>query len=261
MNSEAIEFIRPTDLVLAAKTRMPSIDNRRLPALSKRMSESADLPSLYVAAQVALRNCWSLDEVKDVKDKHEAIAVYAKQIKDQTLMYYAERIKLRAVERLGELLAEMPDAKSRSAAAEAAGVTKTLANDARSIVTLSAKTRTAMIEKESPPPSVSSMAWRARKQSGGYSEFKTYAARESRHAPTLQSLAYDLVDYLSTAMVDFTSYEIYSTPQQQVITLGLLAKHVKAADIEVARTRIAALMEFLDELDQRLSVRQINEQG
>lgn len=48
-----------------------------------------------------------IDEVKDVRDKAEAIRLYAIQTKDTELENAAAEIKLRAVRRFGDLSKEL----------------------------------------------------------------------------------------------------------------------------------------------------------
>ena len=68
---------------------------------------NAKLPQTYEAARQALANCQGLDECKDWADKAAALASYAKQAEDETLMKMAARIKARAVRRAGELLQQI----------------------------------------------------------------------------------------------------------------------------------------------------------
>src|SRR4051812_735961 len=89
----------------------------RLPALAKRELDSASLPTLYIQAKKSLAELVRVDEVKEIADKHSAIAHYAKQIKDNSLLHYAERVYARALSRIGELLADLPKA-ARAAAAK-----------------------------------------------------------------------------------------------------------------------------------------------
>lgn len=63
----------------------------------------------FEAARYALEQARSIDEVKDVRDKAEALRMYCKQAGESLEMQNAvAEIKIRAERRAGELLAEMP---------------------------------------------------------------------------------------------------------------------------------------------------------
>lgn len=127
---------------------------------------NAKLPAVYVEAQQALAKCQSIDECKDWADKAAAIASYAKQAQDQTLMDTATRIKARAIRRCGELLKEIERPEqggrprkngghappvSRSAAAAAAGLSRDQKRDALRVASIPAAAFEAAVESDDPP--------------------------------------------------------------------------------------------------------------
>ena len=67
----------------------------------------ARLPRTYEAAREALATCQDIDECKEWADKAAALASYAKQAEDETLLKMAARIKARATRRAGELLSQI----------------------------------------------------------------------------------------------------------------------------------------------------------
>ncbi len=65
----------------------------------------------YDAARHALSVAVQIDEVKDIRDKAQAMAAYARQARDTEMVQWATEIKVRAERRAGQMLAELPKAK------------------------------------------------------------------------------------------------------------------------------------------------------
>ena len=108
--------------------------------------------------------CQRIDECTEWADKAAAIASYAKQAQDQTLMDTATRIKARAIRRCGELLKQIEkspggrpktgngaDTSSRKHAASTAGLSKRQQVDALRVASLDASEFDAAVESENPP--------------------------------------------------------------------------------------------------------------
>jgi hypothetical protein len=73
-------------------------------AIGKIAVAKASLPTNYQEAKTALAECVRVDECKSWADKAAALASYAKQADDERLLSYAKRIKVRAIDRMGELI-------------------------------------------------------------------------------------------------------------------------------------------------------------
>lgn len=63
----------------------------------------------YDAARRALEEAHTIDEVKDIRDKAEAMRLYAMQAKDNEMAVWAAEIKLRAEREAGRKIPEMQD--------------------------------------------------------------------------------------------------------------------------------------------------------
>ena len=137
-------------------------------------TRDAKLPVSYTKAREALEKCVDLDECKEWKDKAAALASYAKQADDEELYKSAMKIKGRAVRRMGELLKEIepgnkqdrgggrpsregniregktPDV-SRSAIAQAAGLSVDQAKQAIRVANIPKREFERLIDAEAPP--------------------------------------------------------------------------------------------------------------
>ena len=126
----------------------------------------AQLPRTYEMARAALAECQNIDECKDWADRAAALASYAKQSQDETLMKMASRIKARAARRAGELLHQIEPDKggrpsetkvgdrlgfTRTDAARDAGMSEHQQKQAQRIAAISEHDFEAQVESPKPP--------------------------------------------------------------------------------------------------------------
>jgi hypothetical protein len=138
------------------------VDHSMLPAMA-----DAPLPMAYENARTALAECSSLDECQAWADKAAALASYARQANDDSLLTLAKRIQGRAVRRAGELLKQIPDTNrgrpsleipdgpvtniTRTQAASEAGLSERQKVTALRVASVPAEEFEAAIESERPP--------------------------------------------------------------------------------------------------------------
>lgn len=129
----------------------------------------ARLPFNYEQARLAIMECERVDECKEWKDRAAAIASYAVQKRDRTMLDKATRIKARATRRLGELLEVHAKANgvSFSKTAERCGVSSGEANTCRQVAKVATHTFEDVVERKNPPMPVSSIAKLAQRPTGG----------------------------------------------------------------------------------------------
>lgn len=135
--------------------------------------DEAQLPQVYEAAHTALAECEQIDECKDWADKAAAMASYAKQAKDDSLMKMAMRINARAWERAGSILEQITPQKggdrrsdqkavavplvTRKSIAKEAGLSERQAKTALRIAAVPKEEFDRQVESDNPP-TVSNLA-------------------------------------------------------------------------------------------------------
>jgi N6-adenosine-specific RNA methylase IME4 len=100
----------------------------------------------YEAVKSALAAAMTVDEVKDIRDKAEAMRAYARLAKDTQLEIDAAQYRIRAERRLGEMMAAQPKARpgpkpeigfsDNPISLREAGIDKSLANRARKMASI-----------------------------------------------------------------------------------------------------------------------------
>ncbi len=108
------------------------------------------MPQNYIAAKMALATCERVDECQNFANKAAALASYARQSRDDSLVIMAQRIQARAIRKCGELLKLVPVGQ-RMATAEMAGVSRLQRNQAVSIAQIPTRQFEKLVESESPP--------------------------------------------------------------------------------------------------------------
>lgn len=126
----------------------------------------------YEQARHALAECHRVDEVKDIRDKAEAMAAYARQAKDTEMVQWVTEIKVRAERRAGEMLRQGRIDGDRASSG----------GDSR---------------KESPPPTLSDIGI-TKDQS---SRWQSLAGMSDEHFETAVATAKDTAGQVTTAFM------------------------------------------------------------
>jgi hypothetical protein len=130
--------------------------------------DSANLPVRYETARKALAECAAVDELKEWNDKAAAMAVYARQAKDNSLHQYALRIQARAQRRMGQLLKSIPGrsggdrgnsatggkrpmAETRTSVAQSVGLSEHQRKTAIRVASVSDESFESQVESSTPP--------------------------------------------------------------------------------------------------------------
>jgi hypothetical protein len=209
------------------------------------------LPELYLKARAAMSECHRIDELKSIRDKHSAIAHYAEQAKDKSLLWFAKRIQLRAFERIGEILREFPDYDERKRLAAQHGISIVVANRAYDASHIPARVRSQMIESTPPPSSIrmaeSGRGYIPKSSTGG---FRRYKDREDRVKSPPEKLADELAGFVKAIYDDVCGYCHDGCGGHY--TFAQLAKAVAREDADQYRSILMPLMAALGEFKQNL---------
>lgn len=139
----------------------------------------------YEQARAALAECKRVDEVKDIRDKAEAMAAYARQAKDTELIQFATEIKVRAERKAGGMLAAGFESGERARSGGA-------------------------MKKESPPPTLSDIGI-SRDQS---SRWQSLANMSDEHFETAVATAKDTAGQVTTAFMLREAQKVKPTKRQ-----------------------------------------------
>lgn len=190
------------------------VDHAMLPAVADAM-----LPKAYEGARTALAECSRIDECWSWADKAAALASYARQANDDTLLTYAQRIQGRAVRRAGELLKQIPRANganqnikegdlpkvTRESAASDAGMSEHQRKTALRVASVDAAEFEAAIESANLP-TITEIAEAGRKKqpitplggrsAGEFNKALHFVALVRRYADALSAQELSVVEFL-----------------------------------------------------------------
>jgi hypothetical protein len=126
-------------------------------SLALHNERPASLPATYEAARDALAKCERIDECHEWANKALALAAYARQSRDDSLIIMAQKIQARAIRRCGELLAAVPSKKGqrgtsegRTNAARDAGLSAYQQATAQRVAAIPAKKFEQWVERDAP---------------------------------------------------------------------------------------------------------------
>lgn len=228
---------------------MKKLDIRSIPVLARERMSKVEYPALYVQAKEALKQCVQIDEIKDIRDKHDALAHYAKQAKDDSLMHYAERIKLRALERIGQILLEFPEGKERTKAYKDRGIAPQTAGQAMAIASVPERVRNTMIDG----PKVPLKPKRFKEYMDRHQPlaFYEHTRRESTYKFDAQERTKMLLAYLHETINEIVGY-ICAEHWTKTFTLQDLARAMTPEQVEEFKILWARYDDMFDEVDMAI---------
>lgn len=175
-------------------------------------------PANYEAARASLATCTKLDECKQWADKAEALASYAKQAQDVELRRMADRIQMRAIDRMGELLKAITEGHagrpaiaststngklggplppiSRAQAARDAHISRDQKRTALRVASVPRATFEALVESENPPTVTAMAKLGTRAAPKPLVDLKGRDPREFALATRAQGIVEELVRYV-----------------------------------------------------------------
>ena len=177
--SKAVFLTQMNDRIEQIRAPWPPMPARVAGALTLSLRDLANipLPTRYREATAALRDCDRVDECRDWANRAEALAVYARQAGDGSLLAMACRIRLRATRRCGELLQEIeaakpgrklisvpppaPNSEGRFKAGQTAGLSRRQTITALRLASIPGNEFEKAVERKTPP-TVTALAERGR---------------------------------------------------------------------------------------------------
>jgi hypothetical protein len=240
---------------METETIVKKIKINQLPVLSKQLIDSATLPSLYIEAKQALVKLDRIDEIQDIANKHSAIAHYAKQIKDNSLKYYAERVYLRALRRIGEILNSLSSEEREKRKAEFDLTHKDFL-DSRRVAKVPLDKFDNLLE-QTPPASRSNIV------AAGTNSLSVEKARErtramyERECQEKQPADRVLLRILETLEEDAGTASVCWAPDLKKMikaTPSQMALRCSRVDAILLRERVKRIAEELDEIDRALEI-------
>lgn len=194
-----------------------------LPVTIRRLVPEAALPGNYERAKRAISECKEIDECKDWSDRASALASYARQARDTSMRDAALRIMIRAEDRVGELLNEIP--RRRMEIAKQHGISHPRASRAMAIARVERAVKEPLIE-HSPPISADRLATLGKNP-------RTYYGPKGN--------AVNFCSYLATIVEWVERHD----PAE-------LARSLDRKDVRFIRTRMRKIEEWADKLEHHL---------
>jgi hypothetical protein len=255
------------DISTLPKAKKMNVAN--LPVMAREQIDHSSLPALYLAAKEALIDCDRVDEIKGIASKHSAIAHYAKQIKDDSLRFYAQRIHLRALHRIGELLIEIKDPKERTKIQKQYGLTQTEKDDAWFIGHLGRSELDKMVEKTPPASKWDCRGAGWQKSPSAVKARDRHFAQQADHVlARYETTPYEHATYLLDALLDevtkhgppaclsaemfnFAGANVYRHKEDYMLPDAVRWGQMLAEDeARKIRPAVLKLIEWLDDFDR-----------